>query len=449
MSGERGTLGFCTRPPIFRTLIHEHQNRDHSRGRAVVAGRGARADVTPHVLFTDHVVLQANSEIPVWGTAEPGERVQVILEGDHVKAQDRTIADGKGRWMVRLPKQIAKPGAAHPLTLTFLGKNSVTIHDVLIGEVWIASGQSNMQMALRYTQDGEKAAAAANDPLLRLYTVPNVAAPTPLTSIVSRPKWQECTPQSAINFSAVAYYFGKHLREALKVPVGIIHTSWGGTPAEAWTSQEALENEPTLGYYNQVLANAIKNYDPEKAKAKFKDDLAKWEKAAAEAKAAGKPVPYRPYPLPNPATSPWSPSTLYNAMISPLIPYGIAGAIWYQGESNAGKAYEYRTLFPTMIKDWRKRWGSDFPFLFVQLAPWGVPNEQTWPELREAQLMTLSLPKTGMAVITDVGDRTDIHPKQKEPVGAALRCWRLASRTSSRSSIPDQSTDRCASPATT
>ena len=380
----------------------------------------ARADVTPHVLFTNNMVLQANREIPVWGTADPGERVQVLLEGRKVRAQDRTIADANGRWQVTLPKQIAMTDDTQPLTLTFKGNNEITLTNILVGEVWIASGQSNMQMSLRSSQDGEKAAAAATDHRIRLYTVPNVAAPIPLKTIASRPKWQECTPESVINFSAVAYYFAKHLRADLKVPIGIIHSSWGGTPAEAWTSRDALEEVPTLRYYNEALDAAMKNYDPEKAREQYEEALAKWEKAAAEAKSAGKPIPNKPRPQPNPAVSPWSPSSLYNAMISPLIPYAIAGAIWYQGESNAGKAFEYRTLFPTMIKDWRKRWAYNFPFLYVQLAPWNVPKEQIWPELREAQLMTLSLPKTGMAVITDVGDPTDIHPKQKEPVGQRL-----------------------------
>lgn len=387
---------------------------------ALLLTTAARADVTPHVLFTDNMVLQADREIPVWGLAQPGERIQVVLAGGKVSAQDRAIADAKGRWMVRLPKQSATTDQAPPLTLTFRGNNEVTLHNILIGEVWMASGQSNMQMSLKDCQDGDKAAAAATDSHIRLYTVPNVAAPIPLTSIASRPKWTECSPQSVLYFSGLAYYFAKHLRKDLKVPIGIIHTSWGGTPAEAWTSQEALEAEPTLRYYNEALAAAMKAYDPEKARTQYQEAMKQWEKAAAEAKTAGKPAPGRPRPQVNPATSPWSPSSLYNAMISPLIPYGIAGAIWYQGESNADRAFEYRTLFPAMIKDWRKRFGYDFPFLFVQLAPWNVPTTQTWPELREAQLMTLSLPKTGMAVITDVGDPTDIHPKRKEPVGERL-----------------------------
>jgi sialate O-acetylesterase len=380
----------------------------------------ARADVTPHVLFTDNMVLQANRDIPVWGTAGPGERVQVVLRGDNMELQDRTIADAKGKWSVRLPKQAATKEEASPLTLTIIGKNSIEFKNVLVGEVWIASGQSNMQWTVRDSAEPEKTAAGATDRRLRLYTVPRVAAPAPMHTIPSKPAWEECTPKAVTNFSAVAYHFGNHLRKALKVPVGMIHTSVGGTPCEAWTSREALEAEPSLLHYNVAMDVAMKSYDPQKAASEYKDALEKWEKAAAEAKVAGKLAPNKPQPQIDPATSPWSPSGLFNAMISPLVRFGIAGAIWYQGESNADRAYEYRTLFPTMIKDWRKRWGYEFPFLFVQLAPWNVPKEQTWPELREAQLLTLSLPRTGMAVITDVGHPTNIHPPQKEPVGQRL-----------------------------
>jgi sialate O-acetylesterase len=294
------------------------------------------------------------------------------------------------------------------------------LKNVLVGEVWVCSGQSNMEMALRSTFEAEQAIKASKDPSLRLYTVQKKVSMTPLTSVPGSPKWVEAAPETTPNFSAVAYYFGKHLRETRKVPIGLIHTSWGGTPAEAWTSREALDAEPSLRYYHENLSKAIKNYDPDKAKEQYREALKKWEAAAAEAKAAGKQPPRRPFQPQAPGTSPFMPSGLYNAMIAPLIPYGIAGAIWYQGESNAGKAYEYRTLFADMIKDWRQHWGQgDFPFLFVQLAPFEA-GPQTWPELREAQLLTLSLPKTGMAVITDVGEARDIHPKKKEPVGTRL-----------------------------
>jgi sialate O-acetylesterase len=380
----------------------------------------ARADVNPHVLFTDNMVLQANRDIPIWGQADAGERVQVILENDKVKVQDRTIADAKGRWSVRLPRQAATKDDDGALTLTIIGKNTIAFKNVLVGEVWIASGQSNMQWTVHDSADAEKTAAGATDTRLRLYTVPRVAAATPMQTIPSKPAWEECSPKNVVGFSAVAYHFGNHLRKALNVPVGLIHSSVGGTPCEAWTSREALEAEPSLAYYNLAIDKAIKAYDPQKAATEYKDALEKWEKAAAEAKAADKPAPNKPQPKINPATSPWAPSGLFNAMISPLVGYAIAGAIWYQGESNAAKAFEYRTLFPAMIKDWRKRWGYEFPFLYVQLAPWNVPKEQTWPELREAQLFTLSLARTGMAVITDVGHPTDIHPKQKEPVGRRL-----------------------------
>src|SRR5262249_41462145 len=216
----------------------------------------ARADVTPHVLFTNNMVLQANREIPAWGTAGPGERVQVILRGDGIDVQDRTIADAKGRWLVRLPKQAATKEDANPCTLTVVGKNSLEFKNVLVGEVWLASGQSNMQWSVRDSADPEKTAAGATDARLRLYTGPRIATPAPMTTIPSKPAWQECSPKTSIDFSAVAYHFGAHLRKALKVPVGLIHTSFGGTPCEAWTSREALQADPSLAYYNAVIDKA-------------------------------------------------------------------------------------------------------------------------------------------------------------------------------------------------
>ena len=254
------------------------------------------------------------------------------------------------------------------------------------------------------------------------------ASPKPLTAVPpankqqsQATKWHECGSETVPSFSAVAYFFGKHLRETRKVPVGLIHTSWGGTPAQAWTSREALDAEPALKHYHERLAQAVKNYDPKKADEQHKTATDKWKVDADKAKAAGKSPPRQPQKQPPPALSQYSASTLYNGMIAPLLPFAIRGAIWYQGESNAGQAFEYRTLFPAMIKDWRARWNQgDFPFLFVQLAPFSNAGGD-WPALREAQLLTTkSVPNTAMAVITDVGEETDIHPKKKQPVGERL-----------------------------
>jgi sialate O-acetylesterase len=274
----------------------------------------------------------------------------------------------------------------------------------------------------RSTLDPDKAIAEANHPKIRLFQVPRKTTVTPQTDVDA--KWAECSPQTVRNFSAVAYFFGRDLHQRLNVPIGLIDTSFGGTPAEAWTSREALLGEEALKYYVDNLDAARKNYDPAKAKKEYEEALEKWKVAAELAKKENKPVPKQPSLAPAPGTSPHSHSGLYNAMIAPLLPFTIKGAIWYQGESNAPRAYEYRTLFPTMIKDWRKHWGQgDFPFLFVQLAPYWDGNSDgvNYAELRDSQYFTeASVKNTAMAVITDYGDEKDIHPKQKQPVGERL-----------------------------
>jgi sialate O-acetylesterase len=226
----------------------------------------------------------------------------------------------------------------------------------------------------------------------------------------------------------VAYFFGRYLHKELNVPVGLIHTSWGGTPAEAWTRREVLEANPDCAPILKRYDDAVAKYP--QAMKEYEQKLAEWKEAAQKAKAESTNPPRRPGEPFGPG-HPHSPAGLYNAMIAPLIPYGIAGAIWYQGESNAGRAYQYRTLFPDMIKNWRNDWGvGKFPFLFVQLANFmktkPEPDESAWAELREAQTMTLALPNTGMAVIIDIGDADDIHPKNKQDVGKRLALWALA-----------------------
>lgn len=380
---------------------------------AALAG-AAQGEVKPHALFSDGAVLQRGMRLPVWGTARDGERVTVELNGQKAS----TIAK-EGRWMVWL-KPI--PAGGGPSTLTIRGDNTVEIKNVLIGEVWICSGQSNMQWPVAASENPDQTAAAARDPHLRLFTVPRVNSETPQRDIDA--KWEECSPETVRQFSAVAYFFGRDLRKALNVPVGLISTNYGGTPAEAWTSRSTLESDPELRTILENHARQVDGYP--KAMEQHLAVLRAWREAAEKARQEGKEPPRAPAAPLNPM-SPWlHPTGLYNAMIAPLIPYAIRGAIWYQGESNAGRAYQYRTLFPAMIRDWRRNWGQgDFPFLFVQLAPFmriaTEPEESAWAELREAQLLTaLRVPKTAMAVITDAGDPNDIHPKRKEPVGARL-----------------------------
>jgi sialate O-acetylesterase len=339
----------------------------------------SNAAVKPNGLFTDNMVLQRGMEVPVWGTAEVGEKITVSIQGQETS----TTADKQGKWLVRF-KPLQEGG---PYDMKIKGHYTIDIKNVLVGEVWICSGQSNMEQSLATTDNAASAIAESGNAQIRMFVVPHTISGTPLSD--TRGRWQECGPKTVPNFSAVAYYFGRDLQKALNVPVGLIESNWGGTVAEAWATREALDNQVDLKYLLDAKDKAF---------------------------AAGQTSVKNP----NLAT------VLYNGMIAPLQPYAIKGAIWYQGESNAGRAYEYRTLFPVMIESWRKSWSQgDFPFLFVQLAPWRKivtePADSDWAELREAQLLTTQHVKnSAMAVITDVGDEKDIHPRKKEPVGARL-----------------------------
>ena len=361
----------------------------------------AQADVKLHNLFTDHMVLQRDIAVPVWGWADDGEKVTVEFRGKKVS----TTAKG-GKWMVKL----GKLKAGGPDELKVSGKNSITLADVLVGEVWLASGQSNMEWSMRNSFQPFGDILAANNPKLRLFTVPKLKADEPVKDVVSA--WKETSPSSVSNFSAVAYYFGLKLQKDLGVPVGLIHTSWGGSPAEVWMSDAVLTGNSE---YKRDIVDA---YVAQMGK--LAESTAQWEKEQAQAKADGKPFTKR-----KPGGG-WKPSELYNGMIAPLIPYAIKGAIWYQGESNAGRAHQYRSLFVDMVKNWRNDWAQgDFTFLQVQLAPFmpvkDEPANSTWAELREAQIhATKVLPKVGAVSSLDYGDPKDIHPTWKRPVGNRL-----------------------------
>ena len=347
------------------------------------------------------MVLQRDIAVPVWGWADDGEQVTVEFRGKKVS----TVAKG-GKWMVKL----GKLKAGGPDELKVSGKNSITLMDVLVGEVWIASGQSNMEWSMRNSFQPFGDIVAANNPKLRLFTVPKLKANEPVKDVVSA--WKETSPSTVSNFSAVAYYFGLKLQKDLGVPVGLIHTSWGGSPAEVWMRDEVLSGNPE---YKRDIVDA---YGTQMEK--LAESVAQWEKEQAQAKADGKPFTRR-----TPGGG-WKPSELYNGMIAPLIPYAIKGAIWYQGESNAGRAHQYRSLFVDMVKNWRNDWAQgDFTFLQVQLAPFmpvkDEPADSTWAELREAQIhATKVLPKVGAVSILDYGDPKDIHPTWKRPVGERL-----------------------------
>ena len=370
----------------------------------------AHAAVRLPALISDGMVVQQGVKVNIWGTADPGERVTVILKDQEASG----VTDKDGEWKVGL----GPLSAGGPFTLTIRGTNTITLHDVLVGEVWVCSGQSNMGMTVSGVTNAQDEIAHADYPMLRLFTVGQGVAGKPQRDV--KGYWVPSRPETVSNFSAAAYFFGRDLQRVLNVPIGLIHSSWGGTLAEAWTSRETLQSDPD---YKSILDAGVKLLSPyPRLFQDYDAQFAQWRQDSDKAESEGAPVPPVP-PVPDdPRRSPNLPSGLFNAMIMPLTNYAIRGVIWYQGESNASRPIQYRKLFPALIRDWRRVWNEgDFPFLFVQLANWGINISQSnWPELREAQLMTLSLPKTGMAVAIDIGDGSDIHPKNKQEVGYRL-----------------------------
>jgi len=380
----------------------------------------AFADVRLPAVIGDNMVLQRGEEVSIWGWADPGEQVTATFSWSWMKLT--VAADSKGEWEFK----IRSPKAGGPYKMTIKGKNAINLDNIMSGEVWVCSGQSNMQWTVQASANPAEEIAAANYPNVRLFTVKRTVAQRPLKDCQG--SWASCSPETVPGFSAVGYFFGRELHKRLGVPIGLIHTSWGGTPAEAWTGREVLEAgadfEPILTRHAEIIANYPQAYK------EYERKVEEWQEVAEKAKAEGNKPPRRPR-APRGPDHPHTPAGLYNGMIAPLIPYGIQGAIWYQGESNAGRAYQYRRLFPAMITNWREDWGQgNFPFLFVQLANFmetkPEPADSAWAELREAQSMTLSLPNTGMATIIDIGEAKDIHPKNKQDVGRRLALWTLA-----------------------
>ncbi len=368
-------------------------------------GSWLHAEVKPNPLFSDNAVLQQETPIPVWGTAKAGEKVTVSLDGQTVS----TTAEA-GKWKVMLPTH----KAGGPYDLTISGENTNTITNVMVGEVWVCSGQSNMAFHLRAVTNAAAEIASASYPMLRMFTVPRRASANPQEEALG--KWEVCTPAAAPTFSAVGYFFGRDVMKARSAPVGMIHSSVGGTRAQAWTSFSGLSKDPLLKSLGDQLTNAVTTYM--KALENYRAVLAGYHPNPAGAAFAP------PWPADLPPSGPPSPfdaggtTALYNGMIAPLQPYAIRGVIWYQGEANSDQAKLYQTLFPAMIADWREKWGSgDIPFLFTQIAP----HRGISPEIREAQFLTLGKStNTAMAVTTDVGNADNIHPTQKEPVGQRL-----------------------------
>lgn len=395
-------------------------------GAILLLGGPARADVKLPAIFSDHMVLQQNVLLPVWGWADPGEKVTVSIAG-----QIRTAtADAAGQWNLKL----GELSAASPLTLMVTGQNTIVIQDVLVGEVWLASGQSNMGLPVNAVTNAWKEKASANFPQMRMFTVGPHPAMTPQTNCEG--KWVVCAPETVGGFSAAAYFFGRELHQKLAVPVGLINSSWGGTPIEAWTSMDRMEAQPELAPVLQRWQETLHPYDEAKAQTQYVRALANWTNNAAKLKAEGKNLPPQPQKAGDPRLDPKYPANLFNGKISPLIPYAIRGAIWYQGENNAATdlAKLYAIQLTLMISDWRQRWDEgDFPFAWVQLPNFHPrttnvveTNYNNWCVVREGMLKTLAVNNTGMAITVDVGEANNIHPKNKQAVGHRLALWALA-----------------------
>lgn len=382
-----------------------------------------RAELKLPAIFSDHMVLQQNQTNPVWGWDAPGTKVTVTFAGQ-TKTDE---ADEKGAWRVKLDPV---PANALPQKIAIAGTQKREINDVLVGEVWMCSGQSNMGMTLGGDWNGDIEAAASKLPNLRLIKVPQVGSQELKTDFNG--EWKASVADSATSFSAVGFFFGRYLHQILGVPVGLIDNSWGGSAAEAWVRRETIEKDPRFKTLIETTKKREADLQTDAAKEAYEKTLAKWKEDAEKLKAEGKPAPRQPQSPAQWLAGNARSGNIFGGVVHPTLGYGIKGVVWYQGETNAGRAYEYRELFPFMIEEWRKEWKQgDFPFYWVQLADFmaekSEPAESTWAELREAQTLTMKrVPNGGQAVIIDIGEGRDIHPKNKRDVAARLVRWALA-----------------------
>ena len=372
----------------------------------------ARAAIRLPKILGSHAVLQRDQPIHIWGWSDPGENVTTSLGKETASA----TGDRIGHWSAYLPPQ----HAGGPFELTVAGTNKIVLDDILLGDVWFASGQSNMEMPLSgfpgsaVVNNAAEEIRNANQPAMRLLMIPRKATPYPLNDFEDGAVWTACTPETAAKFSAVAYFFGREIAAREHVAVGLIDATWGGTPAEAWVSLDGLSaSSPLMPVFASWAKMAAQQADmPALTQAEQRDDEA--------ARASNTQLPKHPW---HPLAASWAPSWLFNAMISPAVDFGIKGVIWYQGETNSklDRAPLYRQVFSTLIADWRRHWRQgDFPFLFTQISSFKSDETEDWPTVREAQRRTLSAANTGMAITIDVGDPDNVHPSDKQTVGARL-----------------------------
>lgn len=383
----------------------------------------AQAEVKLPAVLSDNMVIQRDVSAPLWGWADPDEVVTISASwGTTVQA----IANRDGRWEVKIPT----PQAGGPFTITFQGTNTITLTNVLSGDVWLCYGQSNMQHPVKNSTNGEIEVAEADYPRIRLFQIKQAVSQTPLDDTEGH--WHPCNPQTVGRFSATAYFYGRKLHNELDVPIGLVQGAWGGTPIRSWISPEVQQQDPIYLTTKEKYEIEATTYTPKKAEADYQRMLIQWEKDMAQWRKNGSKgrKPYiRAGPFPHPVNdNPRYPGVLYNAMVHPIIPLGIKGTIWYQGEANAGEhASHYRIQLENLITSWRDAWGQgDFPFYFVQLpnfgTPWTAPVEDGgWPIIREVYLNTAKeVPNTGMAITIDIGEADDIHPRNKQDVGDRL-----------------------------
>jgi sialate O-acetylesterase len=376
------------------------------------------SEITLAPLFSDHAILQRDKPLPVWGRATPREKIAVTFRDQTVN----TTAGADGRWIVYLEPVSA---SAEPADLVIAGNETVTVRDVLVGDVWLASGQSNMEWPVSLVRPEEQKIAAVELPLVRQLQIAHTVKAEPADHAPTS-GWQPASPASVGSFTAVGYFFAREIHRKTGVPIGIVNSSWGGTPIEAWMSEAALQATTLAMTIDARWQQAMKEWPPERV-ARYPADLETWVKAEEHAKAT---KTENPMPWPPPPATPDSqlrPTGLFNGMIAPLQPGALRGVLWYQGEANTDRPAEYAELLMAMIRTWRSHWnageGDPLPFYFVQLPNFADKfdsSNRRWARLRESQAKALALPATGMAVTIDIGDADEIHPTNKMEVGRRL-----------------------------